>query len=183
MSDDGPAWPSRDKLNAVRGYGFERVPHLDDVAKLFAVYTHLVKTCGLTSATLNKWMLEGYLKLGANIKAEINKTTEAHQKIPADLVAWFNEQEYIWDRTDSNKQAAALLRHPNVEVKFNSFLKPQDKEKINDEIKELVESFRALTPNEPSFDVMEEIERRAKKSGCYEVEIGVPKERGESSSA
>ncbi|KAK2737603.1 hypothetical protein CKAH01_18839 [Colletotrichum kahawae] len=127
--------------------------------------------------TLNKWMVSGKQTLGQNIKVELDKKQEM---IPVDLIPWLDANQYIWARggVAFPGQTKALVRHPGVKVDFQRFvkpIKPEEQAKINQEMQELVESFHNLEPGEPEFDLQEEIERRAKKYGCYQVAMTYPK--------
>ncbi|KAJ0267516.1 hypothetical protein COL940_014293 [Colletotrichum noveboracense] len=169
--------PSFEVTKAFRGYGFEVICHRDDVAKLFDIYVHLITTCGVDRDTLNEWMISGKQTLGQNIKAELEKKQDT---IPAGLIPWLDANQYIWARGSIaySGQTNAFVRHSGVKVVFQRFVKPvkpEEHAKINQEMQELVDSFHNLKPGEPEFDLQEEIERRAKKYGCYQVAMTYPK--------
>ncbi|KAI8274011.1 hypothetical protein K4K60_010139 [Colletotrichum sp. SAR11_57] len=169
--------PSFEVTKAFRGYGFEVICHRDDVAKLFDIYVHFITTCGVDRDTLNEWMISGKQTLGQNIKAELEKKQDT---IPAGLIPWFDANQYIWARGSIaySGQTNALVRHSGVKVVFQRFVKPvkpEEHAKINQKMQELVDSFHNLKPGEPEFDLQEEIERRAKKYGCYQVAMTYPK--------
>uniref|UniRef100_L2FKV0 Uncharacterized protein n=1 Tax=Colletotrichum fructicola (strain Nara gc5) TaxID=1213859 RepID=L2FKV0_COLFN len=89
-----------------------------DRLKLLKIYGQLTKTCGISEMTVHKWMKEGQKSLGLQVKAAL----ASNKKVPASLVAFANDNQWVWDHEDAEGEIRSLWSTPDLEQRFKKLL-------------------------------------------------------------
>ncbi|KAI8224438.1 hypothetical protein K4K55_009567 [Colletotrichum sp. SAR 10_96] len=100
-------------------YGFRRCHFEFERLKLLKIYGQLTKTCGISEMTVHKWMKEGQKSLGLQVKAAL----ASNKKVPANLVAFANDNQWIWDHEDAEGEIRSLWSTPDLDRRFKKLLK------------------------------------------------------------
>ncbi|KAF9875459.1 hypothetical protein CkaCkLH20_07279 [Colletotrichum karsti] len=107
------------ELQHMTDYAMSRCHFAPERKRLLKVYTHLLSTCGVKPATLHTWNAQGLKPLGQKIKTEFIKKQDS---LPAGLVEFVTENQWIWDADDADGESRALFRTPDLAVRFKDML-------------------------------------------------------------
>ncbi|KAH0435744.1 hypothetical protein CcaCcLH18_04698 [Colletotrichum camelliae] len=100
-------------------YAFRRCHFAFERLKLLKIYGQLTKNCGISEMTVHEWMKGGQKSLGLQVKAALAKS----KNVSASLVAFANDNQWIWDDKDAEGEIRSLWSTPDLEQRFKKLLK------------------------------------------------------------